>query len=272
MILSAAVFAGLLAVTPAPGAAPCGLVDFAPAAAPRYVNGTAYERLRARVTFPDGHTESAVFPYPWVYPDGERTDPWSATNLRAGVSTPVALQMPPPGFDRSTLPPPLAYIVDHTDERGWTTLTSCPTTGAAASRADVTVKQKLSVDPSALVAVLPFTRMTSTPSGRLHIEECIAFTNRSAKTLRHVRFRLRLRNAAGDAVAADAIDVTGTFARGAGSPNPQDVRPPAMFPYCRPLIDVELRPSSIDPRIAAVDVSVEAVDYDDASSWRLSRP
>ncbi|MBV9408498.1 MAG: hypothetical protein JO164_06720, partial [Candidatus Eremiobacteraeota bacterium] len=63
---------------------PCGVVDFKPFGPPRYSNGTAYEPIQATVSFPDGHTESARFPYPWVYPNGEQNDPWSDTNLRKG--------------------------------------------------------------------------------------------------------------------------------------------------------------------------------------------
>jgi hypothetical protein len=104
---------------------PCGVVEFLPYAAPRY-NGTAAEEpVAATVTFADGHKETARFPYPWIYPDGERGDPWSQTNLRnPGFET--TLQFPPPGTDRTTLPPLIQYILSHTNAGGYTDLPECP--------------------------------------------------------------------------------------------------------------------------------------------------
>jgi hypothetical protein len=104
---------------------PCGVPEFLPTDPPRYVNGTAYEKVRARVTFRDGHTESVVFPYPWIYPNGEQTDPWSQTNLRKGDFD-VMLQQPPPGADTSSYPMLLRYILAHTGPDGTTNLVDCP--------------------------------------------------------------------------------------------------------------------------------------------------
>jgi hypothetical protein len=104
---------------------PCGYVEFRPTAAPRYQNGTAYEPIQATVHFPDGHAESARFPYPWVYPNGEQNDPWSDTNLKKG-DFPIALQTPPPGTDIGSLPPLLQYILRHSDASGLTDLPECP--------------------------------------------------------------------------------------------------------------------------------------------------
>jgi len=107
--------------------APCGVVEFLPYGSPHYDKGTAYEPVGATVTFPDGHKETSRFPYVWVYPDGEHTDPWSETNLK-NPNYETTLQLPPPGADRSTYPALIQYILAHTDERGYTDLPECPKT------------------------------------------------------------------------------------------------------------------------------------------------
>ena len=104
---------------------PCGVVDFKPYAAPRYNNGTASEPVEATVTFPDGHRETARFPYPWLYPNGEQTDPWSDTNLK-NPNFITTLRFPPAGSDPATYPPLIQYILKHTDSGGYTNLQPCP--------------------------------------------------------------------------------------------------------------------------------------------------
>ncbi|MDQ6944558.1 MAG: hypothetical protein M3169_18825 [Candidatus Eremiobacteraeota bacterium] len=103
---------------------PCGVVTFLPHDAPRYSNGTAYETVRATVSFMDGHSETAEFPYKWVYPNGEQTDPWSSTNLKKPDFT-IAMQLPPVGA-ATNLPPLILYIVKHTGPDGFTDLAECP--------------------------------------------------------------------------------------------------------------------------------------------------
>lgn len=104
---------------------PCGFVDFIPTRAPRYSNGTAYEMIKATVTFGDGHIQDARFPYEWVYPNGEQTDPWSDTNLRKSETT-VRLQLPPPGSNVASMDPLIQYILKHTGSDGLTDLPECP--------------------------------------------------------------------------------------------------------------------------------------------------
>jgi hypothetical protein len=104
---------------------PCGDVEFVPDDAPRYRGSTAAETIRATVRFPDGHTEAAEFPYPWIYPDAADTDPWSSRNI-ANPDFPARAQLPPPGADTSRSPELIRYILNHTRPDGTTVLQDCP--------------------------------------------------------------------------------------------------------------------------------------------------
>lgn len=104
---------------------PCGQVTFNIKGAPRYDNHTAYENVNATVSYPDGHTATAFFPYKWVYPDGERTDPWSNTNLK-NPDFEIPAQLPPADMDPSTFDPIITYILKHTSKDGITNLVPCP--------------------------------------------------------------------------------------------------------------------------------------------------
>jgi hypothetical protein len=105
---------------------PCGVVDFRPPGFTDVRGTTYYETIDAIVHFPDGHTETARFPYKWKYPDGERTDPWSATNMREHPTMVTPAQTPPPSIDPTTLSPVIQYILQHTNDRGVTGLQPCP--------------------------------------------------------------------------------------------------------------------------------------------------
>ena len=105
--------------------APCGYVEFIPDALPKIVGSTAYETIRATVHYPDGHTASDNFPYPWVYADYMDTDPWSPPNERRGGDIAYA-QLPPPGADAHRYPEIVRYILDHTNATGHTLLQPCP--------------------------------------------------------------------------------------------------------------------------------------------------
>jgi hypothetical protein len=104
---------------------PCGAVDLMPDDEPQHRGNGVSEHVVATVSFPDHHQESAAFPYRWVYAGGEETDPWSATNLQKSAMT-IPLVMPPPGADRSSYPPLIQYILQHTDANGITDLSPCP--------------------------------------------------------------------------------------------------------------------------------------------------
>lgn len=132
--LALLVFIGAVAAAPTPSpsppspspraATPCGEVLLRPAARPVVDKGTYFEKIRVTVKFADGHTESDLFPYPFVYPDGERTDPWSESNMQKSFDTPV--QLPPAGTDRTLFSPLIRYVLDHTTGSGYTNLRDCP--------------------------------------------------------------------------------------------------------------------------------------------------
>jgi len=105
--------------------APCGFDDLIPFEAPDRNGTITYEHIRATVTYPDGHTESAEFPYRWSYRDPS-DDPWSPHNMN-DPNFPTRVQMPPEGADESRFPEVIRYILDHTRrETGTTTLQECP--------------------------------------------------------------------------------------------------------------------------------------------------
>jgi hypothetical protein len=104
---------------------PCGYVDFMPDDNPRIVGNVSYETIRATVHYPDGHTGSDDFPYPWTYNDYMDTDPWSPLNVRRN-NLYVPAQLPPPGADTRRYSDLIRYILDHTNANGGTVLQPCP--------------------------------------------------------------------------------------------------------------------------------------------------
>ncbi|HEX3550432.1 MAG TPA: hypothetical protein VHT53_08655 [Candidatus Elarobacter sp.] len=272
----AAAFAVLAAApSPAPTAPPCGYVNFIPVAPARYVAGTAYERMRMRVGFPDGHTESMVLPYPWIYPDGERNDPWSITNLRDHPNATVAFQFPPANYDRNAAFPLLAYVLAHTSANGQTTLSDCKPARSKAvlppSYAHVHIRETALVDAGAQLDVIPFDAWEAAANGATRVKQCVMFTNRSDRTVQSVRFTFRYVTATGAPISSGTLDVTGPYATGAGTP---DFRRPGVVPDLRPCTmmveQVGLPPP--ERRIAEAITSVESVEYEDGTAWHLSRP
>ncbi|MBV8368526.1 MAG: hypothetical protein JO036_06270 [Candidatus Eremiobacteraeota bacterium] len=113
------------AATPVTSATPredCATVEFLPYAQTRYVDGTAYEKMQVRVTYADGHRDSALFPYEWSFPKSE--DPWSDENLQKHFD--VLMQFPPAGTDVTALPPPIRYVLQHTHPDGTNDFAPCP--------------------------------------------------------------------------------------------------------------------------------------------------
>lgn len=102
---------------------PCGSVSLVPAAAPTISrSGMWLETIRVMMTFRDGHSESGVFPYPFVYRN-EAADPWSPPNLSKDIAVPVPL--PPPGTDLSNADRVVLETLRYTRGDGRTVLPPC---------------------------------------------------------------------------------------------------------------------------------------------------
>jgi hypothetical protein len=252
---------------------PCGFVDFRPVGPPRYEAGIAYERIRATLHFQDGHTESAAFPYYWVYPNAEQTDPWSATNLKR-VDLSVTLQFPPALFDRSTLEPVLAFLIAHTDALGYTTLKDCravPTPGPAGGLAVLGRPATPNIEPSARLGAriyyLPHTASRDTLDSKSWVEVCATIVNRAPKPARRIRFIFEYADASGREIGWDELEVSGTFAPGMeyGLPIPAAENAGKPPTYCRALS----MPAAALPRIQEILVSVRDIEYSDGSHWHV---
>jgi hypothetical protein len=184
---------------------PCGALDFRPIRAPRHVGSTIEETIAVPLTFADGHSEIAIFPYVWVYRDGERTDPWSNTNLRQRDFA-VALQLPPRGTDTSAFPALIRFVLDHTDRNGYARMPNCPRSGPPWRWPDAAGMTFIDDSPAdSPVEIL---------DPRLYEIGCIGFRNRTAQSLTIVHFTLTNVDAAGQAQPAERIDRFGSFAPG----------------------------------------------------------
>jgi hypothetical protein len=104
--------------------APCGFVDLIPFQQPDHSGLITYEHVRATVSFPDGRTQEADFPYRWAYTD-PADDPWSPRNL-PNPNFVTRVQLPPPGTDTSRFSDLIRYILAHTRSDGTTILQECP--------------------------------------------------------------------------------------------------------------------------------------------------
>jgi hypothetical protein len=222
---------------PSPAAdAPCGFVEFIPAGRSRYVEGTALETIKATVSFTDGHRESAVFPYSWRYPNGEKTDPWSDTNLRRPDFA-VTLQLPPPGADVNAFPPLIQYILKHTGPEGYTDLQECGRTGPRAtavptSAADVAREVNAMRVKAEMTGPMWLTFVDVTPADSpikivdatmytldrafdaSFVRECVTFWNRSPQTVTAIRFAFTYFDAAGKVKYFEPFFRLGSFAPG----------------------------------------------------------
>jgi hypothetical protein len=194
---------GAAAQTPAPlmrpassPAAMCGFVSLVPVGAPRVTDGTMMERIRATVTFADGHTETATFPYLWVFPNGEQTDPWSTTNLTKDSGFSVVMQLPPPGTDQRTLPPLIASIIAHTDAAGFTNFVDCTPRPALAKPLSANAPPVVRfVDESAEDSPVKILDATFAPVGAGEhripglVQQCVTYKNDSVRMVSDVRIR-----------------------------------------------------------------------------------
>jgi hypothetical protein len=251
-----------LALGAEPPAAPASTgceVFFKPNAPPVIrADGTRYERIAAMVRFADGHSESATFPYPWIYPDGEQNDPWSATNLgRGDFNIPVVL--PPAEADLSTFPPLIRYILDHTNPKGFTTLSHCD--GRNGPRLRVLSSFTIGsvgvpftiVDgslPDASVVILKVSADgIGGPPGDPANRVCIDFRNSSSRPLTGVRFTFAAVTGSGRVDHVDEALTTQTIP--AGDSGVRYVCTPVHW----------------TSTISAIRAAVAWVRFDDGTTW-----
>jgi hypothetical protein len=271
------------APSPAAAVVPCGFVTFIPAGAPRFVNGTAYERIKTTVSFSDGHTETAEFPYYWVYPNGELTDPWSSTNLRRGDFA-VTMQLPPAGTDVTTFPVLIQYVLKHTTRDGNTDLRACTgprkgfdiPTGLDRARSPAPPPAWLPfVDdtprdaPVTIVEATTFPNLSSFSSKGNIVNACVTFWNRSPQTVEAIRFTFTYFDAAGKLSTIQALDRYGWFAPGAVVEGVRRDRSPARA-------DNETRKNcrlmGVNGELGVNHVAVTAVEFIDHATWPPGTP
>ena len=175
--LAIALILGLILTAPAAAQAPyppptgrpmtpddvlCGPVWFVPFA-PTHVDGGTYsEQVRAFMRTTKGDTVGAAFPYPWIYPNGSRADPWSAENLKR-PDLPVLLQKPPQDADVSKYPPMIRYILEMSDAVGYTRVPDC--TVRPSSRPTRSNAASARSNSSRVSALEIWTRTRAVPSG-----------------------------------------------------------------------------------------------------------
>ncbi|MBV8489996.1 MAG: hypothetical protein JO199_05635 [Candidatus Eremiobacteraeota bacterium] len=106
------------------GTEPCGFVTFSDPHGSQYDprTGGFWVDIRLSVRYADGHSETILLDYPFYYPN-EASNPWSQQNLNRPF--PTTFQLPPPD-KRSSEPPIVQYVMQHTSPEGFTLLHDCP--------------------------------------------------------------------------------------------------------------------------------------------------
>ena len=275
----------------------CADVEYYQAGLTRIEAGTAYEAIRAVLTFADGHREQALFPYPWVYANAYATDPWTAAPPPKGaVYVRVAVQRPPAGFDLSTLPPQIALVLAHTDERGFVDLPGCSGAAPPMTESDLNRILWRSADRNTAAAQIEITRKyfyygteylpRSSLSGYAgpytYDGECVSFVNRAPRTATRVRFVFTYLGTTGTVLGSDPLERRGSFAPNVlieglrEGLNPNAIPMARMMQNCVRPPNGDMRGSVFELRtadrqrqvVSGIRVSVEAVDYDDGTTWR----
>ena len=271
--ISAAVAPAVLTQAATDTPARCGTVEYRPYAAPRYSAGAAFEHVEATL-YSDGRVpEKARFPYTWDYRDSERTDPWSSANAQKDV--PIPVQPPPPGFDRTSLPPLIAFILAHTNRRGYVTIPQC-TTKVDTAPSDqhefaLDYDLKANVAAGAHIVAVPWLRRTGRipPLPSDVVEECASILNQGPQAVRSIRLVFTYADAGGHDVAAETLDATGPFAPFVPVGEPAHAAQPEASRPCRVFAEPRALSRTTRQRIAKITLSIEQVEYADGSSWRL---
>lgn len=101
---------------------PCGYVEFEPSDNPIVDKSTGriWEKIALKVHFPDGSDQSVDLDYPWYYPSKD-ADPFMPENK----NVPATFEFPPAN-QRENEPPLVQYVIQHTDDQGYTKLRDCP--------------------------------------------------------------------------------------------------------------------------------------------------
>lgn len=101
---------------------PCGYVEFEPNDNPIVDKSTGriWEHIAMKVHFPDNSEQSVDLDYTWYYPS-KNADPFMPENK----NVPATFQFPPAN-QRANEPELVQYVIDHTDQLGYTKLHDCP--------------------------------------------------------------------------------------------------------------------------------------------------
>jgi hypothetical protein len=102
----------------------CGFVDLEPGRVEYKPDGTVLQYVIAKVTTPND-VEVGLFPYPFIY-SAERQNPFVHEDVKLAQDNGVPVQMPPPGFDPTTAPLAVQFVLKYTNPaNGHTTLPEC---------------------------------------------------------------------------------------------------------------------------------------------------
>jgi len=102
----------------------CGFVDLEPGRVEYRPDGTVRQYVIAKVTTPSD-VQVGVFPYPFTYP-AERQNPFAHEDVKLAADNGVPVQPPPPGFDATTAPPAVQFVLKYTNPaNGHTILPPC---------------------------------------------------------------------------------------------------------------------------------------------------
>jgi hypothetical protein len=102
----------------------CGAVTFEPGRVEFQPDGTVLQYVIAKVTT-SNDVLVGVFPYPFSYPN-ERQNPFHHLDVKLAEDNGIPVQLPPAGFDPSTAPAAVQFVLKYTNPiNGHTTLPEC---------------------------------------------------------------------------------------------------------------------------------------------------